>query len=328
VSVSYSRKCTNIYSAKLAGTWTWDQFLFGFFDYIKKTYQNKITEYKTVSGGQTISSHSNHYGDQGAHDVGFDMDALMTSASNSALQAAETQTNGDSAQNTSLYGAQYTSGKPIVSSQSLPTAELYEMARRQAASKNSSNNRRDSGGVSARRPWSTAEERALMAGLDSTGGPHWSQILSLYGANGSVSTILQHRNQVQLKDKARNLKLFFLKNGTEVPFYLSQVTGELKTRAPSQAARQAAEARERLGNEEETARFDSIMALSAGLQDPVSHDTRQRIKPRSRSGSRERMDVIDTAHADAAPVYDESRLAGLLKESIGEVKAENATDSS
>ena len=71
-----------------------------------------------------------------------------------------------------------------------------------------------------------------MAGLDTVKGPHWSQILSLYGLNGSVCDILKDRTQVQLKDKARNLKLFFLKTNSEMPYYLQSVTGELKTRAP------------------------------------------------------------------------------------------------
>lgn len=59
-----------------------------------------------------------------------------------------------------------------------------------------------------------------------------------------MSEVLKDRNQVQLKDKARNLKLFFLKSGIDVPVYLQRVTGELKTRAPVQAAKM--EARERL----------------------------------------------------------------------------------
>ena len=83
-----------------------------------------------------------------------------------------------------------------------------------------------------------------MDGLERVKGPHWSQILALYGAGGTISEILKDRNQVQLKDKARNLKLFFLKSGIEVPVYLQKVTGELKTRAPAQAAK--LEARERM----------------------------------------------------------------------------------
>ena len=75
-----------------------------------------------------------------------------------------------------------------------------------------------------------------MMGLDMVKGPHWSQILSLFGPSGSMSQILADRTQVQLKDKARNLKLFFLKTNSEMPYYLQCVTGELKTRAPTQAA--------------------------------------------------------------------------------------------
>jgi hypothetical protein len=88
-----------------------------------------------------------------------------------------------------------------------------------------------------------------MHGLEQVKGPHWSQILALYGVGGSISEILKDRNQVQLKDKARNLKLFFLKSGLDVPYFLKKVTGELKTRAPAQAAK--LEARERLKRLEE-----------------------------------------------------------------------------
>jgi len=111
------------------------------------------------------------------------------------------------------------------------------------------------------------EENALMAGLDAVKGPHWSRILELYGPGGSISEILKDRNQVQLKDKARNLKLFFLKSETEVPYYLQSVTGELKTRAPTQAARKEAEQRAREHGSEEQARFNGIMTLAGGFQD-------------------------------------------------------------
>lgn len=120
--------------------------------------------------------------------------------------------------------------------QSAPTSVLYERARLAASAKASPSNRR-AGHPSQRRPWTPEEEDALMSGLDHVKGPHWSQILALYGPGGSVDETLKDRNQVQLKDKARNLKLFFLKCRIEVPYYLQFVTGELKTRAP-QAARQ------------------------------------------------------------------------------------------
>ena len=83
-----------------------------------------------------------------------------------------------------------------------------------------------------------------MAGLDQVKGPHWSQILALYGPGGTISEALRDRTQVQLKDKARNLKLFFLKSKIEVPYYLGFVTGELKSRAPSHVAYDEANASE------------------------------------------------------------------------------------
>ncbi|KAK8863351.1 telomere repeat binding factor-domain-containing protein [Apiospora arundinis] len=140
------------------------------------------------------------------------------------------------------------------------TPVLYERAR-QAAAARSSNHARREGSHSTRRPWSADEEKALMMGLDMVKGPHWSQILTLFGPNGNISNILADRTQVQLKDKARNLKLFFLKTSSEMPYYLQCVTGELKTRAPTQAARKEAEEKSRLNSQEEQERINGIMAL-------------------------------------------------------------------
>ena len=69
----------------------------------------------------------------------------------------------------------------------------------------------------------------MFAGLEAVQGPNWAAILQLYGPGGSISEALKDRSQVQLKDKARNLKLFFLKGGHEVPAVLHRVTGRLKT---------------------------------------------------------------------------------------------------
>lgn len=102
-----------------------------------------------------------------------------------------------------------------------------------------------------------------MQGLDYVKGPHWSQILAMFGPGGTVNEILKDRNQVQLKDKARNLKLFFLKSQIEVPYYLSFVTGELKTRAPAQAAKNEAKEKEKLG--EDRAPVEGVMTLPGGL---------------------------------------------------------------
>lgn len=146
--------------------------------------------------------------------------------------------------------------------QSAPTKDLYARARAAASAKASPTSRR-AGHPSQRRPWTTDEENALMQGLDCVKGPHWSQILAMFGPGGTVNEILKDRNQVQLKDKARNLKLFFLKSQIEVPYYLSFVTGELKTRAPAQAAKNEAKEKEKLS--EDRAHVEGVMTLSQGL---------------------------------------------------------------
>lgn len=146
--------------------------------------------------------------------------------------------------------------------QSAPTKDLYARARAAASAKASPTSRR-AGHPSQRRPWTTDEENALMQGLDCVKGPHWSQILAMFGPGGTVNEILKDRNQVQLKDKARNLKLFFLKSQIEVPYYLSFVTGELKTRAPAQAAKNEAKEKEKLS--EDRAHTEGARTPGGGL---------------------------------------------------------------
>lgn len=116
-----------------------------------------------------------------------------------------------------------------------------------------------------------------MAGLDRVKGPHWSQILAMFGPGGTISEALKDRNQVQLKDKARNLKLFFLKSGIEVPYYLKFVTGELKTRAPAQAAKREARERQKKQGEEDKAHVEGIKGMMAlagahAQQVPMGHE--------------------------------------------------------
>lgn len=95
----------------------------------------------------------------------------------------------------------------------------------------------------------------------------------MFGPGGTISEALKDRNQVQLKDKARNLKLFFLKSGIEVPYYLKFVTGELKTRAPAQAAKREARERQKRQGEEDKAHVEGIkgmMALAGAQPQPVA----------------------------------------------------------
>ena len=85
----------------------------------------------------------------------------------------------------------------------------------------------------------------------------------MFGPGGTINETLKDRNQVQLKDKARNLKLFFLKSQIEVPYYLKYVTGDLKTRAPAQASKNEAREREKQQGEEDKAHYDGVQGIMA-----------------------------------------------------------------
>ena len=89
-----------------------------------------------------------------------------------------------------------------------------------------------------RTPWSKEEQEALLAGLQETKGPNWSAILALHGKTGTKSHILKNRTQVQLKDKARNMKVFFLRTVGEdgTPEVLKKVTGRVKPPDPQPVA--------------------------------------------------------------------------------------------
>lgn len=115
-----------------------------------------------------------------------------------------------------------------------------------------------------RQPWTKPEEDALLAGLDRVNGPHWSQILALYGRGGSVSEVLKDRNQVQLKDKARNLKLWYLKTGKEVPSALQGVTGELRKRGGARARAALVVDDEQAGGGDDTAEDGLDPSLASG----------------------------------------------------------------
>lgn len=108
------------------------------------------------------------------------------------------------------------------------THELYQNARVAALRTSEKKTSPSQASSSQRTPWNNEEESALIAGLDRVNGPYWSQILTLYGEGGIVSEVLKGRNQVQLKDKARNIKKAFLRIGAPVPDCLKHVTGELK----------------------------------------------------------------------------------------------------
>ena len=82
-------------------------------------------------------------------------------------------------------------------------------------------------------PWSEEEVSALERGLRRFSGPYWSDILALFGPNGSVSDVLKDRDEAQLENKACRMKISFLKSGVKFPFYLRLVTGGPKKVAPN-----------------------------------------------------------------------------------------------
>lgn len=189
--------------------------------------------------------------------------------------------------------------------QSAPTQVLYQRARMAATAKASPNNRRTNH-PSQRRPWTTEEESSLMAGLDRVKGPHWSQILGMFGPGGSINEVLKDRNQVQLKDKARNLKLFFLKSGIEVPYYLQFVTGELKTRAPARAAKN--EAKEKATTDEDRAHIEGLMALAGG----PSHEN-----DRLKNGSEDQhSNGLPNGHVPTADMGIKPRISGSNEDEV------------
>lgn len=157
---------------------------------------------------------------------------------------------------------------------SISTQEQYEKARlvamSKAVAKSSAKGNANTG--SHRRPWDSKEEKALMNGLDHVKGPHWSQILAMYGIGGTISDVLKNRNQVQLKDKARNLKLFFLKSGLDVPPALEHVTGELKTRVPAREAKKKAKKQSHDPTSEDIAGNSSNGPSGHDEEDQVSGD--------------------------------------------------------
>ncbi|CAK9440251.1 uncharacterized protein LODBEIA_P43510 [Lodderomyces beijingensis] len=92
---------------------------------------------------------------------------------------------------------------------------------------------------SQRRPWTREEEKAFKHAMELK-GPHWSAILDLFGKGGKINESLRNRSQVQLKDKARNWKVFYLKNDMEVPHYLRNVTGGLDDKVKRSISRTSA----------------------------------------------------------------------------------------
>ncbi|KAJ2878823.1 hypothetical protein IWW38_006237 [Coemansia aciculifera] len=77
--------------------------------------------------------------------------------------------------------------------------------------------------VQHRTRWTKTEEDCLVRALKEF-GPQWTLILDHYGVNGSRSTILRHRTPVNIKDKARNIKIRLMREGKSLGLF-ADVTG-------------------------------------------------------------------------------------------------------
>ncbi|OUM52360.1 hypothetical protein BVG19_g1542 [[Candida] boidinii] len=118
------------------------------------------------------------------------------------------------------------SGEPKVKVKTeTPEAEEFNYYGNSTDTKSSKTNRQNRPSA-FRRTWSEEEEDALREGLKLR-DTHWTAILELFGAGGKISEALKNRNPLQLKDKARNWKLHYLRNSLELPSYLKNVTGDL-----------------------------------------------------------------------------------------------------
>ena len=140
--------------------------------------------------------------------------------------------------------------------------------------------------TSTRDNWTANEIDALMDGLKRTGGPHWGQILGLYGSGGSIDESLKTRNQDQLKDKARSLKTSFLKSGKKPPMYLQNVIGEPKTREVTktwkqQPVQQIDEGEDDSGSAKTSSTNDSLMdSLQAKHENKMQRTTQPHTRRR------------------------------------------------
>ena len=193
---------------ELPKKYQWVDFVREFASCISKnadSIMNVSTSKSQAGGGSTVLSGKPPNGVQSGQDTSRDMISRQPGSTSNALTAVQSLS---------------INGKTSSSSTSARDSD----ARRSVAAAST-----------IRQPWTKLEEDALLAGLERVNGPHWSQILALYGRGGSISEVLKDRNQVQLKDKARNLKLWYLKTGKEVPPSLQGVTGELRKRGGARA---------------------------------------------------------------------------------------------
>lgn len=80
--------------------------------------------------------------------------------------------------------------------------------------------RQESEILTAKSKWTQAETIALEEGLRTLKGPRWSELLGLYGRNGTTSQVLKDKTPSDLYDKAKSVRQEFVDSGREPPEYL------------------------------------------------------------------------------------------------------------
>lgn len=112
---------------------------------------------------------------------------------------------------------------------------------------------------SSKKPWQPEEVQALLDGIDLVKGGHWSQIIGFFGESGTYNNKLRNRGQIQLKDKARNIKISFQKAKVPIPCYINSVTGDVNRRMAGQQAKREASRKA----QEDATRLQGQSALGA-----------------------------------------------------------------
>ncbi|KAH3684401.1 hypothetical protein WICPIJ_004626 [Wickerhamomyces pijperi] len=169
-----------------------------------------------------------------------------------------------------------------------------------------------------RRPWLPAEEAVLSEALQVI-GPHWSKILEAYGPGGSKNEVLKNRTQVQLKDKARNWKMAYLKNGQPVPDYLAKVTGEKERTDKAKSARTNKRQKLQKAKAEE---IEKMKALQ--LRRAITNETDKNTQSKETTPEAEVLPTDNNSNLDVSSSISEAAVAAASSSNgeTGETEAE------
>lgn len=241
-----SRKKTLIsYSSEsgLMEAYEWVKFLNDLLEYVSKNVgfliwgprgrvSHELARYKRSTAAESSSEMEEQAGNKKLKTNGGGPFTTTTLESNSSSATSDVinSDNVNSAGKNGNNGKKDASNKKSGESKTKPKTETPEGEEfnyygNSTDTKSSKTNRQNRPSA-FRRTWSEEEEDALREGLKLQ-DTHWTAILELFGAGGKISEALKNRNPLQLKDKARNWKLHYLRNSLELPSYLKNVTGDL-----------------------------------------------------------------------------------------------------